>query len=89
MKLSELKDISWHDYDLAENVDPPTSKLDVRELVESTGLAPPQVRAAILLASGASVVSAANGDSWQPPGIWNPIGNLANLAFPTVPASMS
>jgi hypothetical protein len=59
MKLSELKDISWLDYDLAEKIDPPPSKLDIRELVESTGLAPPQVRAAILLASGASVASAA------------------------------
>jgi hypothetical protein len=59
MKLSELKDISWHDYDLAEKVDPPPAPGDIRALVESSGLTPAQVRCAMLLSTGASIVSAA------------------------------
>jgi hypothetical protein len=61
MKLSDLTDnTSWLIGNVADKLgNSPASKLDIRELVSSSGLSPQQVRAALLLSQGSSVANTA------------------------------
>ena len=59
MTLAEVMSHEWLEYGGAAKIDPQPPPCDIRALVESSGLTPQQVRAALLLSTGASISSAA------------------------------